>query len=249
VKLAKPQHEAFAQFFETPTREKLRDLIKLSIGESYYLDFKAEWPELIKVAKHILALSNSGGGALVLGLHQTSEGNIEVSGLNEIKDKVDIVKIIKKYIPASVHYDIFDFSYIDSEYQALKGKMFQVILVEYSENKLPLLSLKEGAGIKANIAYVRDGTESTEANHNQLEHLINLRVESGYSSSHTLELREHLDQLQTLYKARKEKENFYELSLSSALKSIYGDSLDEYYKFIEELIEYKKKRIRKELGE
>jgi hypothetical protein len=76
--------------------------------------------------------------------------------------------------------------------------MFQVVLVEYTENILPLLSLKEGAGIKANIAYVRDEIESTEANHNQLEHLINLRVESGCSSSYTLELQEHLDQLQIL---------------------------------------------------
>lgn len=35
MKLAKPQHEAFALFFETPTREKLRELIKQSIIKHY----------------------------------------------------------------------------------------------------------------------------------------------------------------------------------------------------------------------
>lgn len=41
MKLAKSQHELFAQFFEEPTREKLRDLVKQNIGETDYLDFKA----------------------------------------------------------------------------------------------------------------------------------------------------------------------------------------------------------------
>jgi predicted HTH transcriptional regulator len=247
MKLAKPQHEAFAQFFETPTREKLRDLIKQSIGETDYLDFKAEWPDLLKVSKHIIALANSGGGALVIGLNQNDDGTIEAKGLIEFKDKVDIVKTTKKHIPPSVHYDVFDFSYSDSEYPSLKGKLFQVVLVEYSEKSLPILCLKEGSGIKGNVAYIREGTESTEANHDQLEHLINLRIESGYSSSHTLDLREHLDQLQTLYKARKNK-SYIGLAVELAMDSYFGSPLSEYYDFVEDLITSKKNRIQQELG-
>jgi predicted HTH transcriptional regulator len=197
--LAKSQHEAFAQFFEKPTREKLRDLVKQNIGETDYLDFKVEWPDLVKVSKHILALANSGGRALIIGINQTGAGDMESTGLPELRDKVDIVKTTNKYVPANVNFDILDFSYTESEYQSMKGKMFQVVLVEYSEKILPLLSLKEGNGIKSNVAYIRHGTESTEANHNQLEHLVNLRVESGYSSSHTLELKDHLEQLQKLH--------------------------------------------------
>lgn len=245
MKLAKTQHEAFAQFFEKPTRESLRDLIKQSIGETDYLDFKSEWPDLIKVAKHILALANTGGGALVLGLHQADEGQIEAKGLPEFKDKVDIVKTIKKYVPTTVQYEVFDFSYNESEYLALKGKMFQVVLVEYSDKLLPILSLKEGSGINANVAYIREGTESIEANHEKLEHLINLRIESGYSSSHTLDLHEHLEQLQVLYKARKNKDSFGVASL--AMESIFGNPLKEYYKFVEDMISSKKLRIQKEL--
>jgi len=245
MKLAKTQHEAFAQFFEKPTRESLRDLIKQSIGETDYLDFKSEWPDLIKISKHILALANTGGGALVLGLHQTDDGQIEAKGLAEFKDKVDIVKTIKKYIPTTVQYEIFDFSYNESEYPSLKGKMFQVVLVEFSEKILPILSLKDGSGINANVAYIREGTESIEANHEKLEHLINLRIESGYSSSHTLDLREHLEQLQVLYKARKSTNPFGVASI--AMASIWGDPLKEYYQFVEEMISSKMLRIQKEL--
>jgi predicted HTH transcriptional regulator len=244
--LAKSQHEAFAQFFEKPTREKLRDLVKQNIGETDYLDFKAEWPDLVKVSKHILALANSGGGALIIGINQTGAGDMEPTGLPEFKDKVDIVKTTNKYVPANVNFDILDFSYKESEYQSLKGKMFQVVLVEYSKKILPLLSLKEGNGIKSNVAYIRHGTESTEANHNQLEHLLNLRVESGYSSSHTLELKDHLEQLQVLYKARKNKDPFGGSSLA-IMESFFGNPLKEYYQFVENMISSKQLRIKKVL--
>jgi hypothetical protein len=46
MKLKKSRHEALAQFFEQPTRERLREIIKTSIGETDYLDCKAEWPDL-----------------------------------------------------------------------------------------------------------------------------------------------------------------------------------------------------------
>jgi predicted HTH transcriptional regulator len=239
MKLAKSQHEAFSQFFEKPTREKLRELVKQNIGETDYLDFKAEWPDLVKVSKHILALANSGGGILVIGLNQTDAGDIEVTGLTELKDKVDIVKTTNKYISSNVIYDILDFSYTDSEYQSIRGKMFQVVLVEYSEKILPLLSLKEGNGIRSNVAYIRHGTESTEANHDQLEHLVNLRIESGYSSRHTLDLKEHLDQLQILYKARESRDLFSHTSIS-IMQSILGNPLREYYQFVEDMISSKK---------
>ncbi len=125
-----------------------------------------------------------------------------------------------------------------------KGKINHLIrLPKY----LPLLSLKSGTDIKGNVAYVREGTESIEANHEQLEHLINLRVESGYSSSHTLDLREHLEQLKVLYQSRK-KTGIGVLDISEVMKeSLFGPFLNEYYDFIEQQIERKKNRIEREL--
>ena len=100
--------------------------------------------------------------------------------------------------------------------------------------------------LTSNVAYIRHGTESTEANHDQLEHLVNLRIESGYSSSHTLELKEHLDQLQVLYKARKNKDPFGGSSLA-IMESFFGNPLKEYYQFVEDMISSKKSPIKKEL--
>jgi hypothetical protein len=60
-------HEGFARFFEEPRRENLRELLRDTAGEYSHLDFKREWPETWKLARHILAIANSGGGSLVSG--------------------------------------------------------------------------------------------------------------------------------------------------------------------------------------
>ena len=199
------------------------------------------------MAKHILALANSGGDELIVGVSQEENGDIETPGLTEFLDKAEIAKTVKNYVPSNVIYEVFDFPYNSSEYDSIRGKKFQVLLVEYSEEILPLLAIKAGNNIKANVAYIRSGTESTEANHQQLEHLLNLRIESGYSSSHTLELAEHLEQLKTLYNARKLSRRGLLASALLMENFIGGNSLSEYYSFVEEMIDDKKKRIRKEL--
>ena len=60
----KPWKEEFSKFFENPSREALRELLKFQVGEFDPYDFKASWPILSKVARHFLALANSGGGFL-----------------------------------------------------------------------------------------------------------------------------------------------------------------------------------------
>lgn len=89
--ILKEQHETFAQFFTAPTREALRELLRRNIGETDYLDFKADWPALPKLARHILALANSGGGALVVGVSQQTDGSLVPSGLPSIKDKAELI--------------------------------------------------------------------------------------------------------------------------------------------------------------
>ena len=247
MKLSKTHHEGFARFFEQPTRESFRDLIQQGVGETDYLDFKAQWPDLNKIAKHILGIANSGGGAIVVGIKQHDDGTLEPSGLDKLTDKVEIVKAVKKYLPSSLSYDVIDFAFEDAEYTAIKGKKFQVVIVEYAEKHLPFLASKSGTDIKSNVAYIREGTESIEANHEHLEHLINLRVESGYSSSHTLDLREHLEQLKVLYQSRKETGTGVFGTSQAMIEEFFGPSLSEYYGFIEEQIERKRTRIEREL--
>jgi hypothetical protein len=60
-------HESFAKFFEKPTRDRLRELLKNNVGELDNLDFKESFPEKEKLAKHILAIANSKGGVIIVG--------------------------------------------------------------------------------------------------------------------------------------------------------------------------------------
>ncbi len=196
--LDKKLYEGFANFFEQPTRENFRGLLQSNIGETDLIDFKESWPSLPKTAKHILALANSGGGCLVVGVSET-DGNLESKGVTDFLDKADIQKGITKFLPERTEYEVLDFKYNASEYNALVGKSFQVLLVEHNPKYIPYLCLNNGDGIKSNVVYVRRGTSSTEANHDELERLINKRIDSGYSSTNILKIEEHLEQLKVLY--------------------------------------------------
>jgi predicted HTH transcriptional regulator len=200
--LLKRQYESFAKFFEEPTRESLREIIKHSIGELDCLDFKAIWPDTPKLAKHILGLANSGGGALVIGNKQNEDGSIDSVGLDKLVDKTVITAKIKHFLPDQINVDIWDFSFNESEYPTLKGKSFQVLLVESDPKDLPFLAKKDGDGVRRNAVYVREGVSTTEASHEALQKIINRRIETGYSSQKVFALKEYIEQLKILDKER-----------------------------------------------
>ena len=240
-------------FLSNQNREFLRDLLKSNVGEIDSLDFKEIWPEKTKLAKHVLAFSNSGGGILVIGIAET-DGVLSSVGLEELQDKADINKKINKYFPNGVKYEILDFSYKESEYSALVGKSFQVMLIEYDHKKIPFISIKAGDGLKENTVYIRRGTNSTEANHDELQKLINERIQTGFDSSNILKLEEHLEQLKTLYSYIKKIKNIgisFGLSSSTmkAFNSMFSQEINSYYpdetydEFIADLIKKKKKKI------
>lgn len=192
-------HENFARFFEHPTRDGLRALIESNFGETDLLDFKESWPSDAKLARHVLALANSGGGVVVIGVRQEEDGSLLSVGLERIRDKADVSKGLAPFFPPSLEYVPLDFSYKSAEYNELVGKSFQVLVVESDPKSLPYLARRDGENLRSNAVYVRRGTESAEANHDELERLLNRRIETGYSSGRVLELEEHLRQLKTLY--------------------------------------------------
>lgn len=116
--------ESFAQFLEDPSREKLRELFQLQTGEEDFLDFKLIWLTGAKLAKHILAFSNSGGGCLVVGVGQSKDGTFKAEGLEEFWDKVEIKNSVNKFLPSGLNYTIHDFHYESSEYAKILGKKF-----------------------------------------------------------------------------------------------------------------------------
>lgn len=199
---SKPQpkgyREAFARFFENPTREGLREVLKENVGELNELDFKEAWPESSSLAKHILGIGNSGGGCIVIGIEDES---LEPKGLAAIEDKTKIIDGLKNYIPPALldSVEIVSFPYDAAEYPKLSGKNFQVVFVGEDKKHLPFVSLRAGSSIRANTIYVRRGAATEEANYDELQKMINTRLETGYSSTKELDLQSHLQQLKVLF--------------------------------------------------
>lgn len=241
--ILKEQHETFARFFTAPTRDALRELLRRNIGETDYLDFKADWPALPKLARHILALANSGGGALVVGVSQQADGSLVPIGLPSIKDKAQLIPPLSGYLPKPLEYQILDFAFGAAEYEALVGKSFQVLLVEDDPKILPFLALREGEGLRTSVVYVRDGTTSTEAGHLQLQAVLNRRIESGYSSQSSLDLDKHLAQLRVLDEHREANDSWMS-QFSRDEQSRFDDTQsDDHKEFIEDAYQAKKQAI------
>jgi hypothetical protein len=101
VQIPKQFSEAMACFFESPTRETLRELLRTHLGEFDECDFKAEWPpQLSNIARHILGIANSGGGVIVVGMaEKTDDKSLQPVGLTTVLDKAEFHKGVEKYLP------------------------------------------------------------------------------------------------------------------------------------------------------
>lgn len=248
-------YENFAHFFEQPTRNGLRDLLKLNYGEHDFLDFKCEWPNLSKVAKHILAFANSGGGCIVFGVYQHKTGELESKGLESLIDKANIYNGVKPFLPEEVSYDVLDFTFNESEYEKIKGKKFQVLFIENKPEYIPYISVAEGDGIRSSTVYVRRGTNSLIASYEELQRLINKRIETRYSSNSEMDLEAHLTQLKILYKniQRYKIEGNLVASMALAVGQTLGGQRvpneifpeEDFEQFIARMISKKKERIAK----
>jgi hypothetical protein len=255
----KSYKENFAGFFEEPTRDKLRELLKGHQGEFDNCDFKGEWIEPPKLARHILAMANSGGGCIIVGVAENNDKTYDPKGLSDLKDKKVIREQIENYIPSPLidSFEILDFSYDASEYPRLVGRKYQVVLVEDDPEHIPFVSKKDGAGIQKNIIYVRhnSGPESKSASYEELQRILDRRLETGFSSGKEIDFRIHLEQLKILYKQLDKK--FIATAWSSMMvdiqKSIFQSVpnpnylAEDYEVFIIKMIDKKKKRIEIEL--
>ncbi|MED0933078.1 putative DNA binding domain-containing protein [Bacillus mobilis] len=253
--------EEFAKFLEEPTRESLRDILKNQSGEHNELDFKQQWPNAGKLAKHILAFCNYGGGCLIIGV-QENENGLESIGVLKFKKKEDVFREIANFLPKDLLNElaIFDFEYKESEYALIKDKKFQVLIVNDLPHKAPFVSFKDGDGIKKDRIYTRRGIESVEASYEEIQKIINKRIETGYSSSSEIELETHLSQLKTLYEQIKKHTHYSWIDTSKTLAEMFYATSngfkkeknpnypkEDYEEFISKMIEKKKKKIELEL--
>ena len=267
----KSNHENITKFFENPTRDKFKELVQFNTGEYDNLDFKKEWPDSSKLAKHVLAFSNSGGGVIVIGVEETDEKILKSVGIESIQDNANISMQLKPYIPSNIKYDVIDYIYQTSDYGELNGKSFQVILIEYDPTIIPVVCMKEGKCVKENAIYVREGTSSVLAGYDNLQRLLNNRIDTNRNTTNEIELEEHLAQLEILFSKIEKFHYVYinnENGVSSVLETfgklssiltgnIFGEKEkkinpnypeEDFEQFISRVISMKKKRIEKILN-
>lgn len=245
--------EDMYEFFQEPNREKLREILRGYDSEYDNLEFKREWIDHAKLARHILAIGNSGGGIIVFGVTENEDNTLSVEGLEDLKDKADVA--IDQYLPEDAKdiYEIVDFDYTSSDWDELKGKTFQVLTIDDIPSLLPLIAPKGAKGrIKKNAIYVRKNTESVEVGNSDLNNLIDRRVKAQLSQE-SGDLRNDLSQLRALYDfASKDKPIPATLPDSVSMPRSFTEQLQPgrrqgFYRFIERKITEKEEQIEKHL--
>jgi hypothetical protein len=193
--------EEFARFLEQPSRELFREVLQNHQGELPELEFKSLWPEYPKLAKHILAMANSGGGCLVAGVAEAQSKALEPTGLAALLDKADVDSGLRSILPQALmeNLTVMDFSYEASEYPKLVGKHFQIVIVNDDPRNLPFMSLSETTGIRRTEVYVRRMASTVAATYEEVQTVLNRRIATGHSTQHSLDLNKHLDDLRKLY--------------------------------------------------
>lgn len=219
-------YEAFAKFFEQPSRDSLRSLLQQNIGELKQLDFKQEWPSHSRLARSVLGLANSGGGCLVIGVAEQEDKSLKSIGLTKLTDKSDVQKGLQKFLSLQLQYDVIDFSFDASEYQALIGKKFQAVIAEDTPQYIPFVAEADGESIRKSAIYIRRGTNTEEVTYLELQDILNRRLETGYSSQEELDLEKEVAELRFLYQQT---------------NSIF--IYESFSDFIRRMIDLKKRRI------
>lgn len=214
-------------FLEKPSYKSFKDVLLGNTGETDFLDFKAKWIDFTKMAKHILAIANSGGGIIVVGVSQNDEGTISITGLDEkdFLDKADVDNKLENILPKYLKYRVEDFYFVRESNPLLKGKMFQVIIIDYDPKYVPYTSIVTRNELRYGAIYIRQGTKSIEATNEKLVEMILRKVQSGGSDVNDFTLKDHLQQLHDLYDEYAK----------------YKD--EEYGQYLVDLINRKKSRI------
>lgn len=254
------------KLLQEPTLDKFREFLHAQTGEHNAIDFKEQWIENAALAKEMLALANSQGGFIVFGVAENEDKSVRIEGLTEIRDKAVISNGIKNYISSNLKYEIYDFSYSTSEYEALIDKKFQMLVVEDTPEYIPFLAKKESGSLKQNMIYIRRGTSCEIANEEELQAMLSRRMNYLHPlNGEPLQLDEHLKQLKILYEKIEKNHIYYQNGISEGFTSFIsavaniiakGEKVVEpnphypdesYEQFISRMIVEKKKKIERVL--
>ena len=184
----------------SPTQDSFRKFMRTQTGEHNSLDYKSEWLRDSKLAKEMIAIANSGGGIIIFGVRETAEHLAEPIGIDSILDKAAISNMIKNYVPTTLEYEVHDLIYDSNEYEALKNRLFQLMIINDTPEHLPFMAKRDSTDLKANSIYIRRGTSCEVADQNEITRMINRRISHIVPNADvSLSLDEHLKQLKKLY--------------------------------------------------
>lgn len=270
----KEQFQIKDKFFDlivkNPSRDGFKTFLKESCGELDNIDFKEKWISKGKLAKIMLAMANTGGGVIVLGIQENKDDNYLAVGIDELKDAADVEKEIKKLVPRNLSYSVLNFIYDDEIYGEYAGKKFQAIIIADAPEQLPFFSIGASDDIEKDCVYVRRGTSSEKASARDFETMIQRKLENVFKESNDLSLKEHLEQLQFLYDSIPQKKRILVKkgnrfvgameglqALSERMTEIFGEPdqyeevpnenypSEDYEQFLVRMIDKKKLKIEK----
>ena len=270
----KEQFQIKDKFFDlivkNPSRDGFKTFLKESCGELDNIDFKEKWITKGKLAKIMLAMANTGGGVIVLGIQENKDDNYLAVGIDELKDAADVEKEIKKLVPRNLSYSVLNFIYDDEIYGEYAGKKFQAIIIADAPEQLPFFSIGASDDIEKDCVYVRRGTSSEKASARDFETMIQRKLENVFKESNNLSLKEHLEQLQCLYDSIPQKKRVLVKkgnrfvgameglqALSERMTEIFGEPdqyeevpnenypSEDYEQFLVRMIDKKKLKIEK----
>lgn len=184
-----------SEFLSEPTRSNLRRLLENEAIEDNDIDFKQELVSQTELAKHIIAMANKQGGVIIFGLKENEPNIFDPEGIKEKIDPTDLEKKLSKYLSPELMQlkHILPITYTESEYAKLKNKSFILVIIEYDPKHIPFMPLKDGDRIAKNTIYIRRNRATEPATYDDIQNILNRRLETEYSSSSERKLREHLE--------------------------------------------------------
>jgi Putative DNA-binding domain len=195
----KPWKEQLASFLKEPTRLNLRRLLQIEAVEDNDLEFKRELLPFDSLAKHVFAMANKNGGAIVFGVEEIQPNQFAPCGLSNSFDITDIEKKLGAYIPKKLEISIIPTYFKGEDNPEFKDKFFLIIIINYNPRYIPFVSLKAGENIKKDTIYIRRNRASEPINYDELQEILNNRIDTEYSTTDERKLIEHLEELKELY--------------------------------------------------
>jgi hypothetical protein len=167
------------------TKEEVVSLAKGSEVEGTHIDFKSkiEWSndgELLELIKDIIAIANSGGGCILIGINDDGTINNEFPNDIHAIDNSVIVNKIKKY--TNIEFDGFEIESVDRN-----GNSVFCIIVHSSKRPIvfekpgtyphPSDPTKQKTAFGQGTLYFRHGAKSETSNNNDIIDYVDKELE------------------------------------------------------------------------